>query len=208
MSTPIYDSEQLQSLIVQANQGNPKAYTQLIEQAEQRLKAMARAMLRNYPHLRRWEETDDVFQNTMIRLHRSLLEVKPDSLPAFLGLVGALIRRALIDLIRHHFGPMGYGANHHSDRLADTQETIGGFIETAPDSGGKPESLEGWAAFHEAVELLPDSEREIFDLVWYAGMQQAEIADALGVSLPTVQRRWQRARALLYHALQGEGPNP
>jgi DNA-directed RNA polymerase specialized sigma24 family protein len=33
------------------------------------------------------------------------------------------------------------------------------------------------------------------------GMQVNEIADALGVSEPTVKRDWQRARAFLYDAL-------
>ena len=47
------------------------------------------------------------------------------------------------------------------------------------------------------VEPLPDDEREVFALVWYHDLSQAEAADVLGVSVRTVIRRWQAARIRL-----------
>lgn len=34
-------------------------------------------MLRGYPLVRRWEQTDDVLQNSMMRLYRALAEQPP-----------------------------------------------------------------------------------------------------------------------------------
>ena len=56
------------------------AYGELIAKATDRLLRLTRKMLRNYPHLRRWEQTDDVFQRAAMRLYRSLGEVQPTSL--------------------------------------------------------------------------------------------------------------------------------
>jgi RNA polymerase sigma-70 factor (ECF subfamily) len=98
---------QIQSLIERAGAGDEAAYARLIERVSERLMRMSHMMLRNYPRLRRWEQTDDVFQNAMIRLHRSLTEVRPESPRAFFGLAATQIRRTLIDLVRHHFGPEG-----------------------------------------------------------------------------------------------------
>ena len=60
--------------------------------------------------------------------------------------------------------------------------------------------------FHEKVEALPDDEREVFDLLWYQGITQAEAARVLNVTERTIQRRWQAARLSLYEKLGGELP--
>jgi RNA polymerase sigma-70 factor (ECF subfamily) len=70
----------------------------------------------------------------------------------------------------------------------------------------EPATLEGWARFHEQVEALPGEEREVFNLLWYEGLSQGEVAALLGVGLRTVKRRWQKARLLLYEGLRGEPP--
>jgi RNA polymerase sigma-70 factor (ECF subfamily) len=44
----------------------------------------------------------------------------------------------------------------------------------------------------EAIERLPDEEREAFDLVRIQGMSQAEAARVLEVSVATVSRRLRR----------------
>src|SRR5579863_8255611 len=80
--------------------GDDAARTRLLERAGQRLLSLTRRMLRNYPHLRRWEQTDDVFQNTLVRLYQALGTVRTDSMGAFFGLASIQIRRSLIDLAR------------------------------------------------------------------------------------------------------------
>jgi RNA polymerase sigma-70 factor (ECF subfamily) len=147
-------------------------------------------MLRGFPGVHRWSETDDVLQNALIRLHRSLAEVKPQSARQFYGLASTQIRRELLDLARSQFGPEGIGKNHQTD---------GGIaVESAAD---EPQSIEDWTAFHEEVEKLPNEEQEVFSLLWYGGLNQADAAKVLGISLATLKRRWQSARLHLHEAL-------
>jgi len=178
---------QLQALI---DKGDDQAYGELLTLASSRLHTLARKMLREFPRLRRWEETDDVFQAAVLRLHQSLSEVRPSSAKDFLSLAATQIRRTLIDLARHHYGPEGPGAKHESD--ADNEQ----YCEA--DS---PEKLAAWAEFHQQVEQLADQEREVFQLLWYAGSTQREAAELLGISERTVLRRYYRARLALKDSL-------
>ena len=193
---------QTQFLLDQAAKGDEQAYDDLLDRASDRLLKLTRKMLRRYPNLRRWEQTDDVFQNAAIRLHRSLKKVKPDSTRNFYGLATVEIRRPLIDLCRHHFGPEGAAGKYQSDIKGDEDR---GILQNEPDHHD-PDSLETWSQFHEAVEKLPDDEREVTHLVWYGGMKQAEVAKVLGVSVPTIKRRWYRARIHLHTIMDGQLP--
>jgi RNA polymerase sigma-70 factor (ECF subfamily) len=180
---------QLQALL---DEGNDAAYGELLSIAATRLQKLAHKMLRDFPRLRRWEQTDDVFQTAALRLHRSLAEVKPESVRQFFGLAATQIRRTLIDLARHHYGLEGQGAKHESG--ADNDKNI---------ESESPESLASWAEFHEQVDQLPDDEREVFQLLWYSGTTQREAAELLGIAERTVLRRYCRARLQLKDALHG-----
>jgi RNA polymerase sigma-70 factor (ECF subfamily) len=53
----------------------------------------------------------------------------------------------------------------------------------------------------EAIEGLPEDEREAFSLVRIQGMSHPDAADVLGVSTKTVKRRLNRCRLLLAEQL-------
>ncbi|MGY8767759.1 MAG: sigma-70 family RNA polymerase sigma factor [Pirellulales bacterium] len=164
------------------------SYRKIIELSMVRMQQLTHVMLRDYPHLQRWEQTDDVFQTAVIKLYRSLKEVKPKSARQFFGLAALQIRRTLIDLIRHHLGPQADAANHESD--------FGNF-DAIDHQVDNVVTLSQWTDLHEAVDQLPSDEREVFSLVWYASATQREAAKLLGVSDKTIQRRFCRARVLL-----------
>ena len=111
------------------------------------------------------------------------------------------MRRTLIDLARHYQGPRGLGANHASN-IAPPMD----LAEDTPDRGETPRDLERWSAFHEAVEALPEDEREIFSLLFYHGLTQPEGADLLKLSSRTVRRQWRAACLRLREALADELP--
>jgi DNA-directed RNA polymerase specialized sigma24 family protein len=46
-------------------------------------------------------------------------------------------------------------------------------------------------------------EREVVSLLFYHGWKQAEVAELLGVTVRTVQRRWQAALVKLHGLLHG-----
>ena len=193
---------QIQALLDQAFKGDDDAYGDLLARAANRLLRLTRKMLRNYPHLRRWEQTDDVFQTAAIRLHKSLSEVRPETAPQFFGLAATQIRRTLIDLARHHFGPEGHAAKHQTDA-----GKYGDMLQAQPDRHAEPGSLEAWIEFHAAVDRLPPDERQAFELVWYGGVTQKEAADLLQVSERTIIRRLNRARTQIRQATHGNRPS-
>lgn len=189
---------QLQLLIEKAVDGNEAARNALLDHACDRLLRLTRKMFHAHRDLRRWEQTDDVFQGAMLRLHRALADVKPESVRHFFNLAAVMIRRTLLDLAKHHFGPHGQGTKHHTD--GQPPDEAGGAIH---DRAEQPDDLEAWSAFHTHVDALPDDEREVVNLVWYEGLTQEEAAGVLGISLRTLKRRWQSARCRLYDALNG-----
>jgi RNA polymerase sigma-70 factor (ECF subfamily) len=63
-----------------------------------------------------------------------------------------------------------------------------------------------WTEFHSRVEGLPEEEREVFDLLWYQELSQAEAAGLLDVSERTIKRRWAAARLKLHDVLRGNLP--
>ena len=58
----------------------------------------------------------------------------------------------------------------------------------------------------QAIDELPEDEREAFDLVRIQGLTQVEAAEVLGVSTKTVQRRLNRGLLLLAEQLDDLRP--
>jgi RNA polymerase sigma-70 factor (ECF subfamily) len=65
-------------------------------------------------------------------------------------------------------------------------------LDDISESGCTPEE-----ACADCPELLPEEEREVFDLVRIQGMTQTEAAQLLDVSVATVKRRLNRGLRLL-----------
>jgi RNA polymerase sigma-70 factor (ECF subfamily) len=77
---------------------------------------------------------------------------------------------------------------------------------SAQDTMYDPGRLAAWTDFHRAVDHLGEADRELFDLLWYQGLTQAEAAAILGVTERTVNSRWLAARVRLSDALGGQTP--
>lgn len=196
---PADSDTHLQRLVDQARGGDPDATTRLIERACGRLLKLTRKMFHAYPALQRWEQTDDVFQNSLLRLHHALANVEVESVRHFFNLAGEMVRRELLDLKKHHFGALGDAKNHHTDHQP-SDDTGGALAQTAAE----PESLDRWEGFHAGVDALPDETREVVNLLYYEGLTQQEAAEVLGVSVRTVKRRWQEAKLRLHEVLCGQ----
>jgi RNA polymerase sigma factor (sigma-70 family) len=193
-----HDSLRLQGYLERLREGDESARKELLEGACERLVRLAHVMFRDYPRLRRWEETGDVLQNALIRLDRSLKSICPPTVRDFYRLATLEIRRELLDLVRHHFGPRGEAGRHQSGEcLLD-----GAAGNDTMDVG----RLSAWSEFHRAVEALPDEQREVFDLVWYQGLGHTEAAAILDVAPRTVKRRWQSACLKLHDTLGDDLP--
>jgi RNA polymerase sigma factor (sigma-70 family) len=196
MSEPGTTTVQVEHWLDRLRSGDQAARNLLLEQASRRLQKLATKMLRGYPRVGRWEQSDDVLQNALVRLNRALLDTTPESVRHFFNLAALEIRRELLDLAKHYSGPQGHDANY---------DTVGSDVERftslpAATESSEPATLEEWSRFHRQVELLPEEEREVFNLLWYEELTQPEAAAVLEISERTVARRWASCR-LKFHAL-------
>jgi len=172
--------------------GDQAATDALLRHYSERLTFLTRRMLGDFKRVRRWAETDDVLQNALLRLVSAIRAVKPATSREFLALATLQIRRELLDLARHYYGPAGLGAHHESHGPNESEP---------PDPGDvrhEPSSLAQWTELHEQIETLPEEERDVVGLLFYQGLSQAEAAEVLGLSLRTVQRRWHDALCKLH----------
>jgi RNA polymerase sigma factor (sigma-70 family) len=206
MANASTQSVQVQGWLDRLQAGDESARKELLNCACERLTRLTRKMLRGYPRLKRWEQTDDVLQNAAVRLYRALEQVRPASPADFFRLATLNIRRELLDLAKHYYGPQGRGRKHASLGQDDGAESESPTGLDPPEAGDEPHRLAAWTEFHRQIDQLPAEEREVFDLLWYQGLPQAEVASLLNVSERTVKRRWQSARLRLHEALRGEMP--
>lgn len=189
--------------LVRLQAGDDGARGRLLEICNARLRELSHRLLGKFAKVRRWDDTDDVAQNAALRLYRALADTVPDSPRGLMGLMATQIQRELIDLARKHSGPMSYAVNHGTNVRRDRDGEVF-VVDEAADRGEVDEEeipLERWEQFHGAVEALPDEQREVFKLIWYLGLDQQSAADALGISLRTLARRWQEARQAVRLAL-------
>lgn len=186
--------------------GDLTAREDLIAIACDRMRRIAHRMLRTFPTVSRWDETDDVVQNAAMRLYRAITQIQPRDTRGFTGLAAVQIRRELLDLAKKHAGPESYAANHETNyhRIEGEHHAK---IDAVPGPADEPDRQERWTRLHEAAEALPEDERELFHLVWYLGMKQEEAGQLLGCSIRTVKRRWESAKVLLARAVNDDKPD-
>jgi RNA polymerase sigma-70 factor (ECF subfamily) len=164
---------------------------ELLERAVGRLRILCATFLyKSYPRLARPPvnlETDELLGGVVARLLRALRATRPPTVRQFFALANQHMRWQLNDLARRL-----------DNRPAAILPESG--VAAPPDSTGSGLSPDGRRML-EAIEGLPEDEREVFDLVGIQGLTHPEAAAVLGVSEKTVQRRLNRARLLLAQRL-------
>lgn len=185
--------------------GDLAARDRILELCAGRLRLLAQRMLRRFPAVRRWDDTDDVFQNAAMRLHRALGQVSLDSARGVMALAATQLHRELLDLARRYAGPCSYAANHATNAIPREAAGVSGAQQVDHIPAHDP-ALDRWTRFHDAIAALPAEQRETFHLVWYVGADQQTIATLLGCSPRTVKHRWRAARESVRAALGGDPP--
>jgi RNA polymerase sigma-70 factor (ECF subfamily) len=194
-----FDTIQLHAYVERLRAGDRDAADAFLRLVCGRLERLARTMLRAFPNVKRWADTDDVLQSALLRLLRSLQSTRPESTRHFANLAAQHIRRELIDLARHYRTRIDVplGAARGDDREP---------IDVPDPSSALAGDLDLWSAFHEQVEQLPVEEREVVGLVFYHGWTQPQVAELFQVDERTVRRRWRAAALKLTEALGGRLP--
>jgi RNA polymerase sigma-70 factor (ECF subfamily) len=195
-------TSQLQLLLGRLCAGDDVAFALLLGHFEGRLRGLARRMLRSFPSVQQLEQTDDVLQGALMRMHRALRSVEPIDLGHFLRLAAVQIRRELLTLAHRYRD----AARHNRGGPAGDPGDQVSPADQIPESTWDPSELASWTELHERADRLPENERQVFDLIFYHGLTQEEAAEALGVSDRTVRSRWRQARLALIEALGSRLP--
>jgi RNA polymerase sigma factor (sigma-70 family) len=169
----------------------------LLDRAVRRLHLLCSALLhRSYPRLTRPPhnvQADELLGAVVERLLKALREARPANVRQFFGLASQHMRWELNDLARR------------LDERPANVELSEGLVPAAfdTDSGLTPNGRR----ILEAIDRLPENEREAFDLVKIQGMTNVEAAQVLGVSAMTVKRRLSRSVQLLTETLSDLRPD-
>jgi RNA polymerase sigma factor (sigma-70 family) len=169
----------------------------LLNRAVSRLHILCGSLLtRSYPRLMRPPlnlQSEEMLSAVVERLLKAMREVHPTTVRQFFALANQHMRWELNDLARRLDKQQPFGELHES------------AVYAPPESSGSQISPNARRML-EAIEGLPEEEREVFSLVRIQGLAQTEAADVLGVSPKTVQRRLTRCLLLLAEKLGDLGP--
>jgi RNA polymerase sigma factor (sigma-70 family) len=143
-------------------------------------------LFRSYPRLARAPlnlQTEEMLGAVVERLLKAMREVRPGNVRQFFAIANQHMRWELNDLARRldEHPPAGQIPEGHA---------------AAPESSGSPIGPVARRLF-QAIDDLPDEEREAFSLIRIQGITRGEAAEILDVSVKTVQRRVNRALLLL-----------
>jgi len=111
----------------------------------------------------------------------------------FFGAAAEAMRRILVDSARRH-QQLKRGGDQERVELNETRIAA-------------PAEDEKLLQVHEALDTLAREDpmkAEVVKLRYFVGLKHEDIADALGVSEPTVRRHWAVARVRLYELIAGQ----
>ena len=183
----------LTELLHRWSRGDREAFDRLIHRAYPRLHRIAGRQTRR-------ESSDHTLQPTAV-LHEAILRMMDlegsqwSDRGHFYAVATEMMRRILIDHARRKQRLKRGGANQRVS-LAEAA----GFADETRSS-----EVEALAAALGRLAKRDLRKARIVELRYLAGLTGNEIARLLGVSPPTVQREWRRARTWLYAELRKEG---
>jgi RNA polymerase sigma-70 factor (ECF subfamily) len=169
---------------------------ELLERAAYRLERLCATMLhRRYPRLTEPPtnlETAEMLSGVVEGLLKAMRSIRPRTVREFFALANQHMRWQLNDLARR------------LDERPAAVELREGFVPAPAnsESGLTPDGRR----MLEAIDNLPEDEREVFGLVRLQGLTHVEAAEVLDVSVKTVQRRVNRASLLLSEELDDLRP--
>lgn len=182
------DGSEITTLLIDWGKGNETARDRLVALVYDELRRMAASSLRN-------ERPGHTLQATALvhELYFRVFGGQPlafNDRKHFFAVAAGQLRRILVDHAR---------AMHADKRLGDRRRVP---LDDAGSVAGTP--AEDVVAVDEALEDLARLDlrcAEIVELRFFAGMTEKEAADVLGVSVATLKRDWEFARAWLLERL-------
>ena len=175
-------------------QGDPKAAEELLPLVYEELRKLAASKMAQEKPGQTLQATALVHE-AWLRLVGSEEQKAWNSRGHFFGAAAEAMRRILVDRARQkarirHGGELErVDLEHVTIATQDNEDTV--------------------LAIHDALEKLAlesPQKAEIVKLRYFTGLEHGEIAEALGISEPTVRRHWAYARSWLYAELKTSQP--
>lgn len=113
----------------------------------------------------------------------------------FFGIAALAMRRILIN----------YARRRNAERRGGDAEVVT-LVDGDVMREARPSEFIALDEALERLERMSERAGKVVMMRFFAGLTQEEIAEALGVSVPTVQRDWTTARAWLSRELSGFSP--
>ena len=183
------ETSSLTDLIRSATSGDDAALQSVFQLTYDELRAMARNRLR-VVNRNTLLDTTSLVHECFIRFANAK-QLAPVDRVHFFRYAGQVMRSVIVDLARASLAERRGGAADH----LPLSTTMGDSLVA-----GEQEVLR----VHEALDGLAQYDGRLIQVVemrYFAGMTEAEIAEALGVTDRTVRRDWEKARLLLAQAL-------
>ncbi|MEO8309725.1 MAG: ECF-type sigma factor [Caldimonas sp.] len=184
-------------LLQMAAEGDRAALNEVYASLYPDLKRIARARLRQQGR------GDDLGTTTL--LHESFVRlVNASQLRLvdrrhFFAYAARTMRNIIIDSAREHLAQRRGGGVEH--------ETLGGDAALQVAGPGPSEELIRVSEALLALEAVDPELAQLVDMRYFGGYSESEIAELQEVSERTVRRRWDKARAWLYVALEDAPPS-
>ena len=178
------------SLLFAARNDDSQAMNRLFEVLYDDLRLLAHAKLRRSAPMTVLDTTALVHESYLRFLRTG--DLKVEDRPHFLAYAARVMRSIVVDLIRSRLADRNGG-----DALHVTLNT-----EIADSASVREDEV---IMVNDALEELATIDPRLVKVVemrYFAGMNEDEIAESLGVSVRTVERDWEKARLFLYRALK------
>jgi len=182
---------QITELIVRAQGGEREAFDALFQALYPELKRLARSRLAGHQR--------GTMLETSALLHECYLRflgagsLKAGDRAHFIGYAAHVMRSIVVDGVRAAQSGRRGGDAEHVPLDTGIAEAL-----ALPEA----EILDVDRALRDLAQLEPRL-AQVVEMRYFAGMKEAEIAQALGLTERTVRRDWVKARLLLAHALKG-----
>jgi RNA polymerase sigma factor (TIGR02999 family) len=181
-------------LLAAARAGEGMALDRLFELLYPQLRAVAAARMRQTDE-RLLLDTTSLVHECYLRLLK-LEQLSLQDRAHFLAYAAKVMRSVVVDLAREQ-----QALRRGGDLAFVTLNTA--TAEGHADPAHGPDEV---LKVHEALQSLAALDPRLVQMVemrYFVGLDNREIAEALGLSTRTVERDWERARSYLYAALRG-----
>ena len=181
---------EITELLLRVNSGDPVARDELFSLLYQDLHRLARSRLRASETITLLDTTSLVHESYLRFLNARELEFVDRG--KFFAYAASVMRSIIVDEVR----------KRHAERRGGSAEHV--TLDTgAVDALARDD--EQIIRVHEALAELSALDprlARVVEMRYFAGLGEAEIATALGVTDRTVRRDWDKARTLLFESLK------